>query len=62
MESASGSATTREQSECLARNAARPAQQRVPEDTVRWQHRMARSARELLPREGWDEIRHLRTA
>ncbi|MFD5433753.1 AAA family ATPase [Kitasatospora sp. NPDC127067] len=48
--------------ECLARNAARPAQQRVPEDTVRWQHRMARSARELLPREGWDEIRHLRTA
>ncbi|MDH6709886.1 hypothetical protein P3T27_006635 [Kitasatospora sp. MAA19] len=34
----------------------------MPEDTVRWQHRMARSARELLPREGWDEIRHLRTA
>ncbi|MFJ4672831.1 AAA family ATPase [Kitasatospora purpeofusca] len=46
---------------CLARNDARPDQQRVPEDIVRYQHRMARSARELLPREGWNEIRHHRT-
>ncbi|MFB7675286.1 AAA family ATPase [Kitasatospora purpeofusca] len=46
---------------CLARNAARPDQERVPQDVLRWQHRMARSARELLPGEGWDEIRHHRT-
>ncbi|MGE7437004.1 AAA family ATPase [Kitasatospora sp. NPDC001175] len=47
---------------CLARNAARPDHERVPEDVVRWQHAMARSARQSLPGEGFDEIRHHRTA
>ncbi|MFJ5927597.1 AAA family ATPase [Kitasatospora sp. NPDC092948] len=46
---------------CLARNAARPDHQRVPEDELRRQHRMARDARELLTREGFDEIRHHHT-
>lgn len=45
---------------CLARNAARPVHERVPEDVVRWQHAMARSARQTLPGEGFDEIRHHR--
>ncbi len=46
---------------CLARNSARPAERRVPEDVLRHQHRMARAARELLDGEGFDEIRHHRT-
>lgn len=46
---------------CLARNARRPDHERVPEDILRWQHAMARAVRELLPREGFDEIRHHRT-
>ncbi|MEU4301927.1 AAA family ATPase [Kitasatospora aureofaciens] len=46
---------------CLARNSSRPDHQRVPEDVLRYQHRMARSARALLPHEGFDEIRHHRT-
>ncbi|WP_344641262.1 AAA family ATPase [Kitasatospora cystarginea] len=45
---------------CLTRNSSRPDHQRVPEDVLRWQHRMACSARDLLPREGFDEIRHHR--
>ncbi|MET9402099.1 AAA family ATPase [Kitasatospora sp. NPDC002965] len=47
---------------CLARNSARPDHQRVPEAVVRWQHAMARAARHSLPGEGFDEIRHHRTA
>ncbi|GAA2815278.1 hypothetical protein GCM10010441_44860 [Kitasatospora paracochleata] len=47
---------------CLDRNARRPAERRVPEDVLRWQHDLARAARELLPHEGFAEIRHLRTA
>ncbi|MFF8775071.1 AAA family ATPase [Kitasatospora sp. NPDC015120] len=47
--------------DCLARNARCAAEARVPEDVLRYQHRMARDARDLLPREGWDEIRHHRT-
>ncbi|MFE4604447.1 AAA family ATPase [Kitasatospora indigofera] len=46
---------------CLARNAARQVHERVPEDVVRWQHAMARSARQTLPDEGFNEIRHHRT-
>ncbi|MFJ6384697.1 AAA family ATPase [Kitasatospora sp. NPDC092039] len=46
---------------CLARNSSRPDHQRVPEDVLRYQHRMARSARALLLHEGFDEIRHHRT-
>ncbi|MFD9061423.1 AAA family ATPase [Kitasatospora purpeofusca] len=46
---------------CLARNAQRPTERRVPEDVVRRQHRMVRSARELLAGEGFDEIHHHRT-
>ncbi|MFF4344276.1 AAA family ATPase [Kitasatospora sp. NPDC001540] len=46
---------------CLARNAARPDHERVPEDVLRWQHAMARAARTLLPSEGFDEIHHYRT-
>ncbi|MCU7827231.1 hypothetical protein [Kitasatospora sp. DSM 101779] len=62
MKSASGSATTRELDVCLAHNAERPPEQRVPEDVLRLQHRTARTARELLPREEWDEIHHIHTA
>ncbi|MFI9365984.1 AAA family ATPase [Kitasatospora sp. NPDC053057] len=47
---------------CLARNALRPDHERVPEDVLRWQHAMARAARLTLPGEGFDEIRHHRTA
>ncbi|MFD4904189.1 AAA family ATPase [Kitasatospora purpeofusca] len=47
---------------CLARNAARADHERVPEDVVRWQHAMSRSARHSLSGEGFDEIRHHRTA
>ncbi|MET9183131.1 AAA family ATPase [Kitasatospora aureofaciens] len=47
---------------CLARNAVRPDHERVPEDVLRWQHAMARAARLTLPGEGFDEIRHHRTA
>ncbi|MFI9332154.1 hypothetical protein ACIGZJ_32010 [Kitasatospora sp. NPDC052868] len=61
MESASGSATTRELALCLARNPHRPDHQRVPEDVLRYQHRMARDAHHLLEGEGFDEIRHHRT-
>ncbi|MER8188190.1 ATP-binding protein [Kitasatospora sp. NPDC094015] len=46
---------------CIERNRARPAEQRVPEDVLRRQHRMSRSARELLATEGFDEIRQHRT-
>ncbi|MFE4356113.1 AAA family ATPase [Kitasatospora sp. NPDC056800] len=46
---------------CLARNARRPDRERVPEDILRWQHAMARAARQTLPGEGFDEIRHHRT-
>ncbi|MFE2727048.1 AAA family ATPase [Kitasatospora sp. NPDC059327] len=42
---------------CVERNRARPAEQRVPEDVLRHQHRMSRSARELLAGEGFDEVR-----
>ncbi|MFJ2191570.1 AAA family ATPase [Kitasatospora sp. NPDC087861] len=47
--------------DCLARNSRRPAETRVPEDILRYQHRLARDTRELLTSEGWDEIHHLRT-
>ncbi|MEW1699474.1 MULTISPECIES: AAA family ATPase [unclassified Streptomyces] len=41
---------------CLARNAARPADRRVPEDTVRAQHRAAADAHPRLHHEGFDHI------
>ncbi|MFJ1757289.1 AAA family ATPase [Kitasatospora sp. NPDC088134] len=44
------------------RNCVRPAEQRVPEDFLRAAHRLARDARPLLEAEGFDEIRHYRTA
>ncbi|MFC8455192.1 AAA family ATPase [Kitasatospora sp. NPDC057223] len=46
---------------CIERNQARPVERRVPEDVLRRQHRMARSAREFLAGEGFDEIREHRT-
>ncbi|MGW2401761.1 AAA family ATPase [Kitasatospora sp. NPDC001664] len=46
---------------CVERNAARPAERRVPEDVLRYEHRMARTARELLAGEGFDEIRQHRS-
>ncbi|WP_336324014.1 AAA family ATPase [Streptomyces lavendofoliae] len=42
--------------ECLARNAARPDERRVPEDVVRVQHRAATDARPYLSREGFDHL------
>ncbi|MFB7030954.1 MULTISPECIES: AAA family ATPase [unclassified Streptomyces] len=41
---------------CLARNAARPAECRVPENIVRAQHRAATDAHPRLRREGFDHV------
>ncbi|MFH9355481.1 hypothetical protein [Kitasatospora sp. NPDC017646] len=57
MESASGSATTRELPVCLRRNAERPANRRVPDDVLRWQHQLAVEALPGLADEGFDEVR-----
>lgn len=42
--------------ECLARNAVRPDERRVPEDIVRAQHHAATDARPHLSREGFDHV------
>ncbi|WP_329583668.1 AAA family ATPase [Streptomyces sp. NBC_01361] len=42
---------------CLSRNDRRPANRRVPDNTVRWQYEQTRAALPLLPSEGFDDIR-----
>ncbi|MFJ6770947.1 AAA family ATPase [Kitasatospora sp. NPDC091257] len=42
---------------CLRRNSERPANRRVPEDVLRWQHQLAVDALPGLEDEGFDEIR-----
>ncbi|MFE2684498.1 AAA family ATPase [Streptomyces mirabilis] len=42
---------------CLTRNALRPVNRRVPDDTLRWQHRLAREATpSVLMREGFTAV------
>ncbi|MFI8909064.1 AAA family ATPase [Streptomyces albidoflavus] len=44
-------------STCLARNAQRPPSRRVPPDTLRWQHHLAREATpDALLREGFTAV------
>ncbi|MFB9580037.1 ATP-binding protein [Streptomyces goshikiensis] len=45
---------------CLARNALRSADRRVPEDTLRWQHALAREATpDVLLGEGFTSVHHI---
>ncbi|MFI9311230.1 AAA family ATPase [Streptomyces triculaminicus] len=48
---------------CLARNRLRPANRRVPDDTLRWQHDLARAASpDVLLREGFTAVHHIEPA
>ncbi|MEU1312546.1 ATP-binding protein [Streptomyces cinnamoneus] len=48
---------------CLARNAERPANRRVPDDTLRWQHDLTREATlDALLREGFTAVHHIEPA
>ncbi|MFJ9447135.1 hypothetical protein ACIRRH_35595 [Kitasatospora sp. NPDC101235] len=42
---------------CLRRNSERPANRRVPDDVLRWQHQLAVEALPGLTAEGFDEVR-----
>ncbi|MER7848360.1 AAA family ATPase [Kitasatospora sp. NPDC096077] len=42
---------------CLRRNSQRPANRRVPDDVLRWQHQLAVEALPGLASEGFDEVR-----
>ncbi|MFH8410414.1 hypothetical protein ACH4FX_37410 [Streptomyces sp. NPDC018019] len=45
---------------CLTRNKQRPASRRVPDDTLRWQHRLACEATpDALLREGFTAVHHI---
>ncbi|MGW3077863.1 AAA family ATPase [Kitasatospora sp. NPDC001132] len=45
---------------CLHRNAQRPDEQRVPDDVVRLQHRLAAAVRTRLSEEGFAAVHHVR--
>lgn len=48
---------------CLTRNAQRPANRRVPDDTLRWQHDLTREATsDVLLREGFTAVHHIEPA